>query len=266
MVRESITTGLSLPSTVNEPTGVGCLGLPIEAGISRATSPSMLTVKVCAEMSATPTHRRADVEAQRHAAGEQLHLGMGGPELVRHELHGAVVEPLVMARGLRRRDDADGALGGGAVGDRGGVRDDDRVADAHRGCRAAGWTSATVIPGVGVGAAAEAVAAGTANAIIVTPSMARTWRSARRKCPSLRSSATTDPSRRAANAHDIGSVAGARRPLLQRRATAHGWSATRRCVRRPPASRTPASCCGPSRETAAPRCGRPGRWHGPVVG
>src|SRR6478735_537377 len=82
-----------------------------------------------------------------------------------------------------------------------------------------GWTSATVMPGVGVGTAAEAVAAGIADAIIVTPSMARTWLSARRKCPSLRSSATTDPSRRAANAHDIGSVAGAQAVV-----TAQGYS------------------------------------------
>src|SRR6185312_9873363 len=35
--------------------GVGRLGLPMDAGIVRATCPSMLTVKVCAEMSATPT-------------------------------------------------------------------------------------------------------------------------------------------------------------------------------------------------------------------
>src|SRR3954468_417581 len=35
--------------------GVGRLGLPIDAGIVRATSPSMLTVKVCCEMLATPS-------------------------------------------------------------------------------------------------------------------------------------------------------------------------------------------------------------------
>src|SRR5690348_13078279 len=33
IVRESITTLFSFASAVNEPTGVGCLGLPIEAGI-----------------------------------------------------------------------------------------------------------------------------------------------------------------------------------------------------------------------------------------
>ena len=55
MVRESITTGFCFSSTVKEPTGVGCLGLPIEAGMVRATAPSMLTVKVCLEMEATPS-------------------------------------------------------------------------------------------------------------------------------------------------------------------------------------------------------------------
>ena len=55
MVRESMTTGDCFSSAVNEPMGVECLGLPIDAGISRATWPSMLTVNVCASMSATPT-------------------------------------------------------------------------------------------------------------------------------------------------------------------------------------------------------------------
>ena len=44
MVRESNVTYRSLPSAVKEPVGVGNFGLPIDAGISRATSPSMLTV------------------------------------------------------------------------------------------------------------------------------------------------------------------------------------------------------------------------------
>jgi hypothetical protein len=35
--------------------GVGCFGLPIDAGIVRTTWSSMLTVNVCASMSATPT-------------------------------------------------------------------------------------------------------------------------------------------------------------------------------------------------------------------
>src|ERR1700722_15550805 len=55
MVRESITTLDCFSSAVNEPIGVGCLGLPIDAGIVRTTWPSMLTVKVCAVMSATPS-------------------------------------------------------------------------------------------------------------------------------------------------------------------------------------------------------------------
>ena len=55
MVRESNVTYRSFPSAVKEPVGVGNFGLPIDAGISRATSPSMLTVKVCASMSATLT-------------------------------------------------------------------------------------------------------------------------------------------------------------------------------------------------------------------
>jgi hypothetical protein len=55
MVRESITTLACFSSAENDPIGVGCLGLPIEAGMVRTTWPSMLTVKVCASMSATPT-------------------------------------------------------------------------------------------------------------------------------------------------------------------------------------------------------------------
>src|SRR5882757_7247824 len=55
IVRESITTGDCFSSAVNEPMGVGCFGLPIDAGISRTTWSSMLTVNVCASMSATPT-------------------------------------------------------------------------------------------------------------------------------------------------------------------------------------------------------------------
>ena len=55
MVRESITTGDCFSRAVNEPMGVGCLGLPIDAGICRTTWPSMLTVNVWASMSATPT-------------------------------------------------------------------------------------------------------------------------------------------------------------------------------------------------------------------
>ena len=55
MVRESMITGDCFSNAVNEPIGVGCLGLPIEAGIVRTTWPSMLTVKVCAFRSATPT-------------------------------------------------------------------------------------------------------------------------------------------------------------------------------------------------------------------
>ena len=54
-VRESITTLACLSNAVNDPIGVGCLGLPIDAGIWRTTWPSMLTVNVCASMSATPT-------------------------------------------------------------------------------------------------------------------------------------------------------------------------------------------------------------------
>src|SRR6478735_11537785 len=54
MVRESMTTGFSLPIAVNEPTGVGCLGLPMDAGMVFTTWPSMLTVKVCPLILATP--------------------------------------------------------------------------------------------------------------------------------------------------------------------------------------------------------------------
>ena len=46
MVRESMTTTLCFSSAVKLPTGVANPDLPIDAGISRATSPSMLTVNV----------------------------------------------------------------------------------------------------------------------------------------------------------------------------------------------------------------------------
>jgi hypothetical protein len=55
MVRESMMTLDCFSKAVNDPLGVGCLGLPIDAGICRTTCPSMLTVKVCALISATPT-------------------------------------------------------------------------------------------------------------------------------------------------------------------------------------------------------------------
>src|ERR1700712_3512412 len=55
MVRESMITGDCFSSAVNEPIGVVWFGLPIDAGISLATTPSMLTGKVWAEGSATPT-------------------------------------------------------------------------------------------------------------------------------------------------------------------------------------------------------------------
>jgi len=55
MVRESMMTVDCFSSAVNCPVGVGCFGLPIDAGIWRATAPSMLTVNVWASMSATPT-------------------------------------------------------------------------------------------------------------------------------------------------------------------------------------------------------------------
>src|SRR5215207_120335 len=55
MVRESITTDFSFANAVNVPLGVGNLDLPIDAGISRTTTSSILTVNVCASMSATPT-------------------------------------------------------------------------------------------------------------------------------------------------------------------------------------------------------------------
>ena len=55
MVRESITTVFSFAKAANVPWGVGNLDLPIDAGISRTTTSSILTVNVCASMSATPT-------------------------------------------------------------------------------------------------------------------------------------------------------------------------------------------------------------------
>ena len=55
MVRESITTVRSFDKAAKLPTGVGRVGLPIDAGMVRSTSPSLLTVKVCAEMLATPS-------------------------------------------------------------------------------------------------------------------------------------------------------------------------------------------------------------------
>src|SRR5215207_3413407 len=55
MVRESITTDFSFANAVNVPLGVGNLDLPIDAGISRTTTSSILTVNVCASMSAMPT-------------------------------------------------------------------------------------------------------------------------------------------------------------------------------------------------------------------
>src|SRR5262245_56330464 len=55
IVRESITTVDCFSKALNVPMGVGNLDLPMEAGISRTTCPSMLTVKVWALMSATPT-------------------------------------------------------------------------------------------------------------------------------------------------------------------------------------------------------------------
>jgi hypothetical protein len=55
MVRESITTTDCFSSAAKVPTGVGNLDLPIDAGISRTTCPSILTVNRCASMSATPT-------------------------------------------------------------------------------------------------------------------------------------------------------------------------------------------------------------------
>src|SRR5512132_1820592 len=55
MVRESITTDFSFANAVNVPLGVGNFDLPIDAGISRTTTSSILTVNVCASMSAIPT-------------------------------------------------------------------------------------------------------------------------------------------------------------------------------------------------------------------
>ena len=46
MVRESITTVRCFSRAVKLPIGVGRLGLPIEAGMVRSTSPFRLTVKV----------------------------------------------------------------------------------------------------------------------------------------------------------------------------------------------------------------------------
>jgi hypothetical protein len=54
MVRESMTTDFSFDIAEKVPVGVGCLGFPIDAGICRTTWSSMLTVNVCASMSATP--------------------------------------------------------------------------------------------------------------------------------------------------------------------------------------------------------------------
>ena len=42
MVRESITTLACFSNAVNDPIGVGCFGLPIDAGIWRTTWSSML--------------------------------------------------------------------------------------------------------------------------------------------------------------------------------------------------------------------------------
>ena len=55
IVRESITTVRSFDNAEKFPIGVGRLGLPIDAGIVRKTSPFCVTVKVCAEMLAVPT-------------------------------------------------------------------------------------------------------------------------------------------------------------------------------------------------------------------
>src|ERR1700731_3197442 len=54
MVRESITTVRSFSRAVKLPVGVGRLGLPIDAGIVRSTSPLRLTVKVCPERLGDP--------------------------------------------------------------------------------------------------------------------------------------------------------------------------------------------------------------------
>ena len=54
-MRESITIDLYFSSTVNEPTGVANLGLPNDVGIWRMITPSMLTVKVWAEIFPTPS-------------------------------------------------------------------------------------------------------------------------------------------------------------------------------------------------------------------
>src|SRR3979490_1541709 len=49
-----MTTLRCFSSAVKLPTGVGRVGLPIEAGIVRSISPSLLTVKVWPEMLAIP--------------------------------------------------------------------------------------------------------------------------------------------------------------------------------------------------------------------
>src|SRR6476620_2690012 len=55
MVRESKTTERNFSSTGKVPVGVSYPGLPMDAGTDRATAPLMLTVKVCADMSASAT-------------------------------------------------------------------------------------------------------------------------------------------------------------------------------------------------------------------
>ncbi len=60
MVRESKVTFRCFCSALNVPTGVAKPGLPIDAGISRTTCSSILTVNVCADRSATPTTAAPD--------------------------------------------------------------------------------------------------------------------------------------------------------------------------------------------------------------
>ena len=82
MVRESITMDLYFSSTLNEPTGVWCLGLPIEAGICRMITPSMLTVKVCAEILRHAQHGGTGTETAPVSPGHHGDLRVGGPVMV----------------------------------------------------------------------------------------------------------------------------------------------------------------------------------------
>src|SRR6187397_1434038 len=185
MVRESITTLLSFSSAANEPVGVGCLGLPIEAGICRATTSSMLTVNVCASMSATPTTlepvwksvlKPPDVTAIGECAGQKL-SGVHCTTWLLNQVNspvGVLLDSMEMDCSARARL----TTGRAKVTSTGAATPTTSPVD--------GEMSVTARSARGPGTAAMPAGAEPIMATASTPTMTSTYRTTLRNAPSLR--------------------------------------------------------------------------------